>query len=69
VSPLQLQGPKSRDILRACFGDAPTELKYYHFMEYDSHGVPLAGHGSRHIMNLSMCCMPKHYNAYRVYVF
>lgn len=41
VSPLQLQGPKSRDILRACFGDAPTELKYYHFMEYDWYGVPL----------------------------
>lgn len=41
VSPLQLQGPKSREILRACFGDAPTELKYYHFMEYDWEGVPL----------------------------
>ncbi|WP_135505787.1 glycine cleavage T C-terminal barrel domain-containing protein [Roseovarius aestuariivivens] len=41
VSPLQLQGPKSRDILRACFGDAPTELKYFRFMEYDWHGVPL----------------------------
>lgn len=41
VSPLQLQGPKSRDILRAAFGDAPTELKYYWFMEYDWNGVPL----------------------------
>jgi glycine cleavage system aminomethyltransferase T len=41
VSPLQLQGPKSRDILRAAFGDAPTELKYYYFMEYDWNGVPL----------------------------
>ena len=41
VSPLQLQGPKSRDILRAAFGDAPTELKYYWFMEYDWDGVPL----------------------------
>ncbi len=41
VSPLQLQGPKSRDILRACFGDEPTELKYYHFMEYSWFGVPL----------------------------
>ncbi len=41
VSPLQLQGPKSRDILRAAFGDAPTELKYYYFMEYDWDGVPL----------------------------
>jgi aminomethyltransferase len=41
VSPLQLQGPKSRDILRAAFGDGPTELKYYWFTEYDWHGVPL----------------------------
>lgn len=41
VSPLQLQGPKSRDVLRAAFGDAPTELKYYRFMEYDWDGVPL----------------------------
>ncbi|MBT8416650.1 MAG: glycine cleavage system protein T [Silicimonas sp.] len=41
VSPLQLQGPKSREILRAAFGDAPTELKYFWFTEHDWHGVPL----------------------------
>lgn len=41
VSPLQLQGPKSRDILRAAFGDEPAELRYYWFMEYDWNGVPL----------------------------
>ena len=41
VSPLQLQGPKSRDVLRAAFGDSPTELKYYRFMEFDWDGVPL----------------------------
>jgi aminomethyltransferase len=41
VSPLQLQGPKSRDILQAAFGDGPTELKYYWFTEYDWNGVPL----------------------------
>ena len=41
VSPLQLQGPKSRDVLRAAFGDAPCDLKYYRFMEYDWDGVPL----------------------------
>ena len=35
------QGPKSRDVLCAAFGDAPTELKYYRFMEYDWNGVPL----------------------------
>ena len=41
VSPLQLQGPKSRKILQAAFGDAPAELKYYHFMEYVWDGTPL----------------------------
>ncbi len=41
VSPLQLQGPKSRDILRAAFGDGPAELKYYRFLEYEWNGVPL----------------------------
>lgn len=41
VSPLQLQGPKSRDILRAAFGDGPTELKYYRFTEHDWNGIPL----------------------------
>ncbi|MCH2078423.1 MAG: glycine cleavage system protein T [Rhodobacteraceae bacterium] len=41
VSPLQLQGPKSRDILRAAFGDAPCALKYYRFMEFDWDGMPL----------------------------
>ncbi|MGI9237144.1 MAG: glycine cleavage T C-terminal barrel domain-containing protein [Woeseiaceae bacterium] len=41
VSPLQLQGPKSRDILRAAFGERPTQLKYFWFIEYDWRGVPL----------------------------
>ena len=41
VSPLQLQGPRSRDILRAAFGDGPTTLKYYWFTEHDWKGVPL----------------------------
>lgn len=41
VSPLQLQGPNSRDIVREAFGDAPAELKYYWFMEHHWKGVPL----------------------------
>ena len=41
VSPLQLQGPNSRDIIRAAFGDAPAALKYYRFLEHDWDGVPL----------------------------
>ncbi len=41
VSPLQLQGPKSRDILRAAFGDGPADLKYYWFQELNWDGIPL----------------------------
>lgn len=41
VSPLQLQGPKARDILRAAFGDDLAALKYYRFSEYHWKGVPL----------------------------
>ena len=41
VSPLQLQGPKSRDILRAAFGDGPAALKYFWFIEHEWEGIPL----------------------------
>jgi len=41
VSPLQLQGPKSRDIMRAAFGDGPADLKYFWFTEHEWEGTPL----------------------------
>ena len=41
VSPLQLQGPKSRDILCAAFGDELRDLRYYWFVELDWEDVPL----------------------------
>ena len=41
VSPLQLQGPKSREILRRAFGDIPADLKYYRFIEYVWDDIPL----------------------------
>lgn len=41
VSPLQLQGPNSRDILCAAFGEELRELKYYRFVEHEWEGVPL----------------------------
>lgn len=41
VSPLQLQGPKSRDIMRAAFGDRPAQLSYYRFIDHSWNGVPL----------------------------
>ena len=34
VSPLQLQGPKSRDIMIKIFGEQITDLKYYWFKEF-----------------------------------
>ena len=34
VSPLQLQGPKSRDIMIKIFGDQITDLKYYWFKQF-----------------------------------
>jgi aminomethyltransferase len=41
VSPLQIQGPKSKDVVHDLFGDQVLELKYYHFMETDLDGIPV----------------------------
>ena len=41
VSLLQLQWPRSWEILRASFGDAPAEQKYYRFLKFDWDSVPL----------------------------
>ncbi len=41
VSPLQLQGPKSGEIMRALFGDAIMDLKYYWLREVELDGIPL----------------------------
>ncbi len=41
VSPLQLQGPKSREIMGAIFGDWINALKYYRFVEHEYMGIPL----------------------------
>jgi glycine cleavage system aminomethyltransferase T len=41
VSPLQIQGPKSRDVVRTLFGDRALELRYYHFLETDLDGIPV----------------------------
>ncbi|MFT7529627.1 MAG: glycine cleavage system aminomethyltransferase T [Gammaproteobacteria bacterium] len=41
VSPLQLQGPKSGEIMKALFGDEIAELRYYWFKELELDGIPL----------------------------
>ncbi|SMX50013.1 glycine cleavage T C-terminal barrel domain-containing protein [Maliponia aquimaris] len=41
VSPLQLQGPKSGEIMRALFGEEILNLKYYWLRELDLDGIPL----------------------------
>jgi glycine cleavage system aminomethyltransferase T len=39
--PLQIQGPKSRDVVRALFGEDVTNLKYYFFREASVDGIPV----------------------------
>jgi len=41
VSPLQLQGPKSGEVMRALFGDSIMDLRYYWWREMDLDGIPL----------------------------
>ena len=41
VSPLQLQGPKSRDIMVEVFGDQVLDLKYYWFKKFNFKGMDL----------------------------
>ncbi len=41
VSPLQLQGPTSKDVMVKLFGESIKNLKYYWFKEYDLDGIPL----------------------------
>lgn len=41
VSPLQVQGPKARDVMRGLFGAAVDNLRYYHFTETALDGIPV----------------------------
>ncbi len=41
VSPLQLQGPTSKQIMVKLFGETIKDLKYYWFKECDLDGIPL----------------------------
>ena len=41
VSPLQLQGPKSLDIMKNLFGEEVSELRYFFLRELELDGIPL----------------------------
>jgi glycine cleavage system aminomethyltransferase T len=41
VHPLQVQGPRSKDVLRALVGDEILDLRYYFFTEIDIDGIPV----------------------------
>ena len=41
VHPLQIQGPRARDVARALFGDGILSLKYYYFREAEINGIPV----------------------------
>jgi aminomethyltransferase len=41
VAPLQIQGPKSRDLVTGLFGDWVSNLKYYEFRKTELQGIPV----------------------------
>ena len=41
VSPLQLQGPRSGEVMKALFGDGIMDLRYYRLREMTLDGIPL----------------------------
>ncbi|MGQ0522479.1 MAG: glycine cleavage T C-terminal barrel domain-containing protein [Betaproteobacteria bacterium] len=41
VSPLQIQGPKARDVVATLFGNAVLQLRYYYFVETALDGIPV----------------------------
>ena len=41
VSPMQVQGPKSRDVVANLFGPEVLDLKYYFFLEAELDGIPV----------------------------
>jgi aminomethyltransferase len=41
VSPMQVQGPKSKELVKTLFGDKVLDLKYYYFLETELDGIPV----------------------------
>jgi glycine cleavage system aminomethyltransferase T len=41
VAPMQIQGPKSKDLMRDLLGDEVLDIKYYFFKRFDLDGIPV----------------------------
>ncbi|MGH2620176.1 MAG: glycine cleavage T C-terminal barrel domain-containing protein [Anaerolineales bacterium] len=41
VAPIQIQGPKSKQVVRAMFGEAVAELRYYYFKDTQLDRIPV----------------------------
>jgi glycine cleavage system aminomethyltransferase T len=41
VAPMQIQGPKSKDLMQALLGDEVLEIKYYFFKKFEVQGIPV----------------------------
>jgi aminomethyltransferase len=41
VSPIQIQGPKAKDVVEALFGEPVLKLRYYWFLETKLDGIPV----------------------------
>lgn len=41
VSPMQVQGPKSKQVASKLFGEDVLDLSYYHFLETELDGIPV----------------------------
>lgn len=41
VAPMQVQGPKSKAVVQALFGDEVLKLPYYYFLETELDGIPV----------------------------
>jgi glycine cleavage system aminomethyltransferase T len=41
VAPMQIQGPKSKDLMRDLLGDDVLDIKYYFFKRFEVQGIPV----------------------------
>jgi glycine cleavage system aminomethyltransferase T len=41
VAPMQIQGPRSKDLMRDLIGDEVLDIKYYYFKQFSIDGIPV----------------------------